>query len=95
MAVMAKLSRKITYLITAKVKRFLTLPAVYSVVLTSVIVTGILLGVRSLGVLQTLELAVYDQMVRWQPDAAPRFSPTDRGDYRGRHSEPATSAFSR
>ena len=68
---MAKLSRKITDLIAAKVKRFLTLPAVYSVVLTSVIVTGILLGVRSLGVLQTLELAVYDQMVRWQPDAAP------------------------
>ena len=68
---MAKLSRKITDLITAKVKRFLTLPAVYSVVLTSILVTGILLGVRYFGVLQTLELAVYDQMVRWQPDAAP------------------------
>ena len=30
-----------------------------------------LLSVRYFGVLQTLELAAYDQMVRWQPDTAP------------------------
>ena len=68
---MGKLSHKITDLITAKVKRLAHLPAVSSVVLTSVLVTGILLGVCYFGVLQPLELAAYDQMVRWQPDAAP------------------------
>lgn len=39
--------------------------------MASGIVTGTLLGARQLGWLQPLELAAYDQMVRWRPDAGP------------------------
>ena len=42
-----------------------------SIVLSSAIVTGVLLGIRSLGGLEALELFVLDRFVQFQPDAAP------------------------
>ena len=39
--------------------------------LASVLVTGLLLGVRHLGGLQALELAAFDQLVRLQPEGPP------------------------
>ncbi len=39
------------------------------VFLASVLITALLIGVRQLGGLQSLELAVFDQMVRMQPNA--------------------------
>lgn len=41
------------------------------VLVASAAVSACLIGVRQLGVLQSLELAAYDQMVRWQPDRGP------------------------
>ncbi|HEY9872509.1 MAG TPA: EAL domain-containing protein [Candidatus Obscuribacterales bacterium] len=42
-----------------------------SVLATSVLITSLVLGVKQLGVLQGLELAAFDQMVRLQPDEEP------------------------
>lgn len=42
-----------------------------SVFAASLIMTGLILGVRQIGCLQLLELAAFDQMVRLQPDAGP------------------------
>lgn len=42
-----------------------------SVLAASVLITGLVLGVRQLGGLQILELMAFDQMVRLQPDAGP------------------------
>jgi adenylate cyclase len=39
-----------------------------SVLLTSIIVTGAVVGVRQLGILEGLELGAYDQMMRSRPD---------------------------
>lgn len=39
-----------------------------SVLLTSVVVTGAVVGVRQLGMLEGLELGAYDQMIRSRPD---------------------------
>ena len=39
-----------------------------SILLTSVVVTGVLVGVRQLGMLEGLELGAYDQMMRSRPD---------------------------
>ena len=55
--------------LTKALKQGSELPAM---VLTSLVMTVCLLGVRQLGWLQPLELAAYDQMTRWQPD-----QPTD------------------
>jgi diguanylate cyclase (GGDEF)-like protein len=43
----------------------------HPVLLTSLVVTGAVLGVRHLGALQPWELLTYDQMVRLKPDEAP------------------------
>lgn len=55
--------------------RLTTLPGTIVVPLaigmTSVAITGGLLGVRYMGWLQPLELVAYDQLVRWRPDAPP------------------------
>ena len=75
---MVKLSRKIRSLLsTAKDScdrrsNLTSSPLAYGVptLLASLLVTGLLLGVRQLGGLQFLELAAYDQMVRWLPDAS-------------------------
>ncbi|BAZ00311.1 diguanylate cyclase/phosphodiesterase with Chase sensor [Tolypothrix tenuis PCC 7101] len=40
-----------------------------SVVIASILITGLVMGVKQLGWLQLLELVSYDQMVRLQPDA--------------------------
>ncbi|MCD8489309.1 MAG: CHASE2 domain-containing protein [Desertifilum sp.] len=42
-----------------------------SILLTSLIVSGVVVGLRQLGALQSLELAAYDQMMRWRPDEGP------------------------
>lgn len=42
-----------------------------SVLLTSVVVTGAVVGVRQLGLLEGLELGAYDQMIRSRPDQGP------------------------
>lgn len=56
-------------------QRFLINPVVRflssSVLLTSLVVSGGLLTVRALGVLQENELTAYDRFVRWQPDEGP------------------------
>src|SRR4028118_1363815 len=39
-----------------------------SILLTSVVVTGVLVGVRQLGMLEGLELGAYDQLMRSRPD---------------------------
>lgn len=39
-----------------------------SVILTSVVVTGVLVGLRQLGTMEGMELAAYDQLVRSRPD---------------------------
>jgi adenylate cyclase len=44
---------------------------VRSVLLTSVVVTGAVVGVRQLGMLEGLELGAYDQMMRSRPDQGP------------------------
>lgn len=44
---------------------------VLAILITSIAVTGILLGVRQLGGLQSWELGVYDRMVRLRPDPGP------------------------
>ena len=41
------------------------------VLMTSVVLTGLILGVRQAGVLQPLELAAYDRLVRWRPSPEP------------------------
>lgn len=48
-----------------------TLTLGQSVLAASVLITSILLGVRQLGCLQTLELVAFDQMMRLQPDVGP------------------------
>lgn len=45
-----------------------TLTFLRSVLLTSVVVTGAVVGVRQLGILEGLELGAYDQMMRARPD---------------------------
>ncbi len=42
-----------------------------SILLTSMVITGILIGVRYLGVLQPLELSAFDQLVRLRPAEKP------------------------
>ncbi|HAJ63740.1 MAG TPA: transmembrane sensor domain protein [Cyanobacteria bacterium UBA8543] len=42
-----------------------------SVVLTSVVVTGVLVGLRQIGTMEGLELGAYDQLVRSHPDQGP------------------------
>jgi adenylate cyclase len=46
-----------------------TLPGGYAI--AGIMIVGLLLWVRGLGALQPLELVVYDQMVRWQPNPGP------------------------
>lgn len=41
------------------------------VILASVLVTGLLLSIRQIGILQSIELAVFDQMVRLKPYQSP------------------------
>ncbi|MBW4560567.1 MAG: EAL domain-containing protein [Mojavia pulchra JT2-VF2] len=48
-----------------------TLSLRQSVFITSILITGLVMGVRQLGWLQFLELVAFDQMVRLQPDAGP------------------------
>ncbi len=45
-----------------------TNPALRTILLISVIVTGLVMGVRYLGVLQTWELQAFDQLMRLKPD---------------------------
>lgn len=42
-----------------------------SVLIASAAVTLSLIGARQLGILESVELAAYDQMVRWRPDESP------------------------
>lgn len=42
-----------------------------SVVLTSVVITTVVVGLRQMGTLEAIELGVFDQMVRWRPDERP------------------------
>ena len=42
-----------------------------SVLLTSVVVTGVLVGARHLGILEGMELGAYDQLMRSRPDQGP------------------------
>ncbi len=51
--------------------RLLTLALKHPALLTGVLVTGLVLGVRQTGGLQSLELLAFDQMIRLRPDAEP------------------------
>lgn len=42
-----------------------------SVLIVSAAVTFSLIGIKHLGILQSVELAAYDQMLRWRPDQTP------------------------
>ncbi|MBW4582770.1 MAG: EAL domain-containing protein [Tildeniella nuda ZEHNDER 1965/U140] len=50
-------------------RRWLTLALKHPALLSSVLATGLVLGVRQAGGLQSLELLAFDQMVRLRPDA--------------------------
>lgn len=51
--------------------RFHLPPATQPILLASLFITGIIVGLRTVGALQGLELDAYDQMVRVQPAAVP------------------------
>nr|RNJ67974.1 MAG: CHASE2 domain-containing protein [Leptolyngbya sp. IPPAS B-1204] len=42
-----------------------------TVLLTSIVVLAVVLGVRQIGGFQSLELAMYDQLLRWRPQTEP------------------------
>lgn len=73
----AKYSKKFWLLVSLATKHYqrqinpsiTTLSLKQSVVVASILVTGLVMGLRQLGWLQLLELVTYDQMVRLQPDA--------------------------
>ncbi len=46
-------------------------PSLRTVLLTSVVVTALVMGIRHLGVMQTWELQAFDQLVRQRPDEGP------------------------
>jgi CHASE2 domain-containing sensor protein len=41
------------------------------VVLTSVVITTLVVGLRQMGILEAMELGAFDQMMRWRPDERP------------------------
>lgn len=42
-----------------------------SVVLTSVVISTLVVGLRQMGTLEAMELGAFDQMIRWRPDERP------------------------
>ncbi len=42
-----------------------------SVVLTSAVIATLVVGIRQMGILEAVELGVFDQMMRWRPDERP------------------------
>lgn len=50
-------------------RRLLTLTFKHPALLTSIVITGLVLGMREVGVLQSLELLAFDQMIRLRPEA--------------------------
>ncbi|MGA7937922.1 MAG: EAL domain-containing protein [Kovacikia sp.] len=55
--------------LTRNGRQLLALTLKHPALVTSILVTGLLLGVRQVGGLQTLELMAFDHMVRVRPDA--------------------------
>lgn len=53
------------------IKKWPDFTGLYAVAIATVAVTGFVFGVRQIGGLQTLELMVFDSMVRLQPDLGP------------------------
>ena len=69
---MSKISNKIRSAATQVSQMYKpSLAFAKSVLIASAAVTLSLMGARQLGILQPIELSVYDQMVRWRPDEQP------------------------
>jgi CHASE2 domain-containing sensor protein len=69
---MSKISNKIRLAATQVSQMYKpSLAFAKSVLIASAAVTLSLMGVRQLGILEPIELSVYDQMVRWRPEEQP------------------------
>ncbi len=68
----SKLSQTVGWLLrTLNYRQSAVLDFGRSVVLTSAVIATLVVGIRQMGILEAVELGVFDQMMRWRPDERP------------------------